>query len=111
MDVAPALDLTAIVIAATGGVGTLALLILNLKVQGSMNEIRLEISTVRLEVANFRTESVREHSALRIEVLNNINSNVMPRVEAEKMHDENRDWLERIEGDLKALTQRVGDIS
>lgn len=98
-------------ISVAGIIGTVSLLILNLKVAS-------EVNLMKVEMANLRTEMAREAAAHYGQVMNNLASMVESitktfsnREAADAKHQANLDRLGGIERQIGELNQRVADIS
>jgi hypothetical protein len=116
------MDVPVLAITFLGFVGTIALLILNLKVQSSVDQMRAEfltdlskaelriakdVSELELQVAQARIETLKEHAALREQIM----GDVVSKNESHVQHQANTERLATLEQNLKALVQRVSDIS
>ena len=104
-------EILTVVIAVGGCVSSLALLVLNLRVQTAMAELRVD-------VANFRTESATDRADLYQKIMENMARFYISREVQEAMHkanlarlDAQDRRLQEIDEDVKALAQKVGDIS
>lgn len=96
-------EVLTLVIACGGFVGTVALLILNLKVQGAMAELRLD-------VANGRTEAARDRAELYEKIMDTMRSTFVSREASDERHQANIKRLDSIDENLRTLSQRVTDI-
>ena len=121
--------IVALIIAGISFVGTVAMLIVNLVVANgdlkSRSVIEKEIATVRLELANFRTEAKSDHATaavtlekMRTEaaqsqlglyqtVMKHLADNFVDRKEAAAMHTENRSGIADLKQQLADLSERV----
>lgn len=108
-------DLLTAIIAVGGFIGTIALLILNLKVQGSMSDMRGEVavdmSRLQLEMANLRTESANDRANTYEKIMESMGRLYIPREVQNTQHQANIQRLDDLADQLKDLSARVGDIS
>ncbi len=120
-------------IAAASCVGTILLLILNLKVSGAMSDLKtdlqevrtefssqlsdakqsfqLELKSVELSVEKLRGDLYQEHTKLYAQVMDKSNTQYMNRELSLEMHTANMKRFEDIGKRIDDLTTRVGDIS
>lgn len=109
------------IIAAGGCVGTALLLILNLRVQAALGEIRTEaaksaggmaidLKNVELQMAHLRTEAAEDRARLYEKIMNNMDRTFMNKDAGLEMHKQNTIRLDSIDRTLTELSKRVDDI-
>lgn len=108
-------ELLTFIIAVGGFLGTILLLVLNLKVGWAMQAMKAEMAhdlgKIEIQVANLRTEAANNKADLYQRVMDNVGRMYAARETQETMHRANTQRLDSIEDDVKALAQKIGDIS
>lgn len=103
------------IIAIGGFMGTIALLVLNLRVNGAMGELRTEVTAemgkLQVEMANMRADTANDRANAFERVTENMSRMYLSRETQLAMHEANGKRLDNIENELKLLAVRVGDIS
>jgi hypothetical protein len=92
-----------VIIAGGGAIGTLLLLIVNLKVQSS-------VADVKLDVANMRTEAARDRASFYEKIMETMRSTFVSRDAWDTAHVANSKRLDGIDSKLDRIDQRVSDI-
>jgi hypothetical protein len=109
-------------IAALSFIGTLALLILNLRVSGAMSDLKIEvqatrteftvqISDTKLSIEKLRGDFYQEQTKLYSQIMTTGSTTYMSRDLSLQMHAQNVKSLEDLGKRIDDLTTRVGDIS
>lgn len=103
-----------VVIALGGFAGTILLLILNLKVQAAMGEMRSEVavdmSKIQVEMATLRADTANDRANTYEKIMENIARLYIPREVQETMHRVNVGRLDDLKTEIQHLGQRVSDI-
>ena len=102
-------------IALGGFLGTVALLILNLRVQAAMGEMRsavtVDMSRLELQMEKGRTEAAQDRAALYERIMETMAKTFVNRDASDAMHRENTRRWDDLKLEVASLHQRVGDIS
>lgn len=93
-----------LVIALGGFLGTIALLILNLRVQGAM-------ALLRLEMANMRTDAAVDRANFYEKVMDTMSRSFVSRDAWDTAHVANTRRLDGMDTKLDRIDQRVSDIA
>lgn len=113
--------LTAI-ISIGGALGTIALMILNLRVQTAMAEMRTEfakdmaglqseLAQIRIDSANERAQAANDRASTYQSLMDSISRMYVPREAQAEMHRANLQRLEDLSHQVRELATKVGDIS
>jgi len=116
----------ALILTVLGFIGTVSMLIMNLRVTSSMAELRsgftadvarvelsianmrgTDISRVELSIATLRADLAKENSALYQTITANVGTVYMNRKESEAMHADNKNRLDRIDSRLESIEERL----
>jgi hypothetical protein len=104
-------DVIAIILAFLGAAGTVLMLIMNLRVNGSMSEMRagftIELGKVQLEMAKMRVDFAMDHAGLYKSIMDNLGNAYINRNESLTMHHSNTKRLELIEAQLVRMEERL----
>jgi hypothetical protein len=104
-------DVIAIILAFLGAAGTVLMLIMNLRVNGSMSEMQarftIELGKVQLEMAKMRADFAIDHAGLYKSIMDNLGSAYVNRNESLAMHTSNTKRLELIESQLIRIEERL----
>jgi hypothetical protein len=104
-------DVIAIILAFLGAVGTVLMLIMNLRVSGAMHEMRsgftIELGKVQLEMAKMRADFAIDHAGLYKSIMDNLGTAYVNRNESMAMHTSNTKRLELIESQLIRIEERL----
>jgi hypothetical protein len=93
-----------LVIALGGFLGTIALLVLNLRVQGAM-------ALLRLEMANMRTDAAVDRANFYEKVMDTMSRSFVSRDAWDTAHVANTRRLDGMDTKLDRIDQRVSDIA
>jgi hypothetical protein len=96
--------------AIAGAVGTLALLVLNLKVSSEVNGVKIEMANLRAEIRKETSDHYADtmrHMTSLVESLTKMFAN---REATDAKHQANLDRLDGIELSIRELVTRVQDI-
>lgn len=106
-----AASIGALILTLLGFVGTVSMLIMNLRVTLAMTKLEAaflrDIGKVELSIANMRAEFATEHSNLYQTISTNLGTMYMNRKESEAMHMDNKNRLDRIETRLITIEERL----
>lgn len=111
-------NIIAIVLAFLGFVGTVSMLVMNLRVTNAMKDVKLDIAQFRLislekqsglelQIASMRLEISKEQSSLYKSITDNIQGFYAGRQEVQNMHASNVARLESIETRLRNVEERM----
>ena len=107
-------ELLTFIIAIGGFIGTIALLILNLRVQAAMNEMKAVVSTdmgrLELQMAHMRTEAATDRASLYQQIMETMARTFVNRDASDAMHRENTRRMDELKEQIAVLSQRVADI-
>ena len=107
-------EILPMVIALGGFIGTIALLVLNLRVQAAMGEMRsavtVELTRVELQMERARTEAAQDRANLYERIMETMARTFVNRDASDAMHRENSRRLDDLKLDVANLNQRVSDI-
>lgn len=107
-------ELLTFIIAIGGFLGTIALLILNLRVGAAMSEMKSAVSAdmgrLELQMAHMRTEAAEDRSKLYEKIMETMAKTFVNRDASDAMHRENTNRMDHLKEQLAVLSQRVSDI-
>lgn len=105
-------EIVTLIIALGGFLGTIALVILNLRVNGAMSELRSAVTedmkNIELQMAHMRTEAAEDRSMLYEKIMETMAKTFVNRDASDAMHRENSRRLDDLKEDLENLSQKVG---
>jgi hypothetical protein len=93
-----------VIIAGGGAIGPLLLLLLNLKVQAA-------VADVKLDVANMRTEAARDRAEFYREIMDTMTRTFVSRDAWDTAHGANTKRLDGMDSKLDRIDQRISDIA
>lgn len=104
-------EIVTFLIAVGGFLGTLLLLILNLKVSAAINSLRVTVTfdmkNVEIQMAHMRTEAAQDRANLYERIMENMTRTFVNRDASDAMHKANIQRLDSLEENLRMLSERV----
>lgn len=106
-------EILTFIIAIGGFIGTIALLILNLKSQASMAEMKgivaSDMGKLALQMAQMRTEAAQDRANLYEKIMDTMARTFVNRDASDAMHRENTRRLDDLKQNIEDLRERFND--